>query len=213
MDAPRTHEFRLEDPDTWRHPPLVGRRVVWTFPAAPPGLVQGFHEAALGQASAVIVLGSTSAYRLPPAAGPEVEVVDEDSALDMDQPRVAGEEWLRSRGATVLQLAGIFGPGREPAAWLRAGRIRDGAKVVNLVHVDDIVHVIAHVLAHSLPGRRINVGNGEPVAWRTLAAAMKRQRRIAEDFALASSGPGEHGKRVDTRRLQALLPGHAFRRP
>ncbi|MBW3551575.1 MAG: hypothetical protein KY442_12500 [Proteobacteria bacterium] len=214
-DAPRTHEFRLQDPDTWCHPPLGGRSVVWTFPAAPVGLVQRFHEAMLAQVSALIVLGSTSAYRLPPSGEPAeaTATVDESSPLDTDQPRVAAEEWLRTRGATILQLAGIFGPGRDPAAWLQAGRIRDGAKIVNLVHVDDVVHVIAHVLAHPLPGQRINVGNGEPVAWRTLAATMKRQGRVAQDLPLAGSGSQTHGKRVDVRRLQALLPGHAFRRP
>ncbi|MDQ3287111.1 MAG: hypothetical protein M3Q42_02410 [Pseudomonadota bacterium] len=194
---------------------MAGRSVVWTFPAAPLSLVRRFHAAALGQASALIVLGSTSAYRLPVPGEPgaAVPTVDEHAPLDLEQPRVAGEEWLRTRGATVLQLAGIFGPARDPAAWLRAGRIRDGAKIVNLVHLDDIVHVIAHLLAHPMPGERINVGNGEPVAWRVLEAAMKRHGRIPEDLLLASSGPGEHGKRVDVTRLRALLPHHRFHMP
>lgn len=212
---PRTHLFRLDQPATWSNPPLGGRAVVWTFPAQPLGLVQQFHRAALQTTSNLIVLGSTSAYALPPpqAEGAGIVTVSESSALDMDQPRVAGEEWLRTQGATILQLAGIVGPGREPEAWLRAGRIKDGAKLVNLIHVDDIVSVIAHLLAHPHPGQRINVGNGEPVAWRTLAASLKRQGRLPLDHVLASSGPEAHGKRVDARRLQALLPEHRFRQP
>lgn len=214
-DEPRTHGFRLDEPATWSSPPLDGRAVVWTFPAQPVELVQQFYENALTTASSLIVLGSTSAYALPsPAAeGAGVVTFSEDSPLDMDQPRVAGEEWLRRRGATILQLAGIVGPGREPEAWLRAGRIRDGSKLVNLIHVDDIVSVIAHLLVHPLPGQRINVANGEPVAWRTLAASLKQQGRLPLEHVLASIGPEAHGKRVDARKLRSLLPQHRFRQP
>lgn len=212
---PRTHVFRLDEPETWSNPPLDGRAIVWTFPARPIELVQQFHGAALQATSNLIVLGSTSAYAIPSpqAEGAGIVTVSECSPLDMEQPRVAGEEWLRMQGATILQLAGIVGPGREPEAWLRAGRIRDGAKLVNLIHVDDIVKVIAHLLAHPLPGQRINVGNGEPVVWRTLAASLKRQGRLPTDHVLASSGPEAHGKRVDTRKLQSLLPDQRFRAP
>lgn len=212
---PRAHPFRLGDPVTWSNPPLDGRAVVWTFPAQPIGLVQQFHRAALQATTNLIVLGSTSAYALrpPQAEAAGIVTVSECSPLDMEQPRVAGEEWLRTQGATILQLAGIVGPGREPEAWLRAGRIRDGSKLVNLIHVDDIVSVIAHLLAHPLPGQRINIGNGEPLAWRALAARLKQQGRLPLDHVLASSGEETHGKRVDARRLRALLPEHGFREP
>lgn len=212
---PRTQVFRLDDPETWSHPPLDGRAVVWTFPARPIERVQQFHRAALQATSNLIVLGSTSAYRVPSAEAQEAGIVtvSESSPLDMDQPRVVGEEWLRERGATILQLAGIVGPGREPEAWLRAGRIKDGGKLVNLIHVEDIVSVIAHLLVHPVPGQRINVGNGEPVAWRAFAASLKRQGRLPMDHVLANSASPLHGKRVEVRRLRALLPEHHFRQP
>ena len=211
--APRTHVFDLEDPQSWGNPPLAGRNVIWTFPAAPLARVQQFHEARLQQVAGLIVLGSTSAYRLAVSDAGTVATIDESAALDLDQPRVQGEEWLRAQGATVLQLAGIFGPGREPADWLRSGRIKDGAKLVNLVHVDDIVSVIAQLLAQPMPGRRLNVATGEPVAWRELAAEWKRQGKVPADLALPSSRAGEYGKRVEVTRLQALLPDHRFRQP
>ena len=210
---PRTHEFDLEDPPSWGNPPLHGRHVIWTFPAAPLARVRQFHEAHLQQAAGLIVLGSTSAYRLAVSDADAVATIDESAALDLEQPRVRGEEWLRAKGATVLQLAGIFGPGREPVDWLRSGRITDGARLVNLIHVEDIVGVVAHLLAQPMPGQRLNLANGEPLAWRELAARWKRQGTVPADLVLPSSRAGEYGKRVDVTRLQALLPEHRFRQP
>lgn len=205
--------FRLEDESTWGGLTASGRHVVWTFPATPLDLVQSFHARCLRACRSLIVLGSTSCYRAAETDATAVITVDERSPLDLDQPRVQGEEWLRRQGATVLQLAGIFGPGREPAGWLQRGRIPDGAKLVNLIHVDDIVAVIAYLLVHPLPGERINVANGEPIAWRELAARFRATGLIPADFILPESGPHEFGKRVDQRLLQALMPDHGFRRP
>jgi hypothetical protein len=209
----RTYVFDLHEPGTWGNPPLAGRTIVWTFPAAPLSEVQAFHDAHLQDAQSLIVLGSTSAYLTPETAAPPVVTVTEQTPLDMTQPRVQGEEWLRLQGATVLQLAGIFGPGREPADWLRRGLIKDGAKLVNLIHADDIVAVIEHLLAHPLPGERINLANGETLAWRELAKRFRRNGRLPADFKLPESIPGEYGKRVANGRLQQLSPGHHFLRP
>lgn len=205
--------FDLRDPASWEAPPLAGRTVVWTFPAEPLALVQAFFAAHLHDAAGLLVLGSTSAYRVADAAGTPPATVTEESALDTTQPRVQGEEWLRERGATVLQLAGIFGPGRDPAGWLQKGLIRDGAKLVNLIHVDDIVAVIAHLLAHPLPGERLNVADGEPLPWRELAARFRRDGRLPGEYVLAESQADAYGKRVDSERLRRLLPDHRFVHP
>ncbi|MCC6208353.1 MAG: hypothetical protein IT488_09395 [Gammaproteobacteria bacterium] len=210
---PASATFDLHNPDTWDNPPLAGRTVVWTFPAEPLAHVQAFHAARLKDAAGLIVLGSTSAYRLADEASSSDLTVTEESPLDMNQPRVQGEEWLRERGATVLRLAGIIGPGRDPVGWLRKGLIRDGAKLVNLIHVDDIVAVIAHLLAHPQPGARISVANGEPLPWRELVARFKHDGRLPGDFVLAESQAGACGKRVDAQRLRRLLPEHQFMSP
>lgn len=205
--------FDLRDPATWNNPPLANRTVVWTFPAEPLALVQAFFAAHLQDAAGLIVLGSTSAYRAPDTADSPAATVTEASPLDLNQPRVQGEEWLREHGATVLRLAGIFGPGREPVRWLEKGLIKDGAKLVNLIHVDDIVAVIAHLIAHPRPGARVNVANGESPAWRELVARFRADKRLSPDFTLPESGPREHGKRVDTGRLRRIMPGHHFLHP
>jgi hypothetical protein len=208
-----THLFDLEDDSTWNSPPLAGRKVIWTFPAAPLERVRAFHGRCLREASQLIVLGSTSAYRVTEAQAALAPSIREDAPLDMSQPRVQGEEWLRSRGATVLRLAGIHGPGREPANWLRRGRIDDGARIVNLIHVDDIVDAISAVLEHPQPGRNINVADGEPLAWRELVRRLRDTGALPPDFDLPESGPGRYGKRIDTGRLRELMPEHVFRLP
>lgn len=205
--------FDLQDRDTWRKPPLAGRAVVWTFPAAPLAAVQAFYGTHLKAAANLITLGSTSAYLVPESAESPLVTVTEQTPLDMSQPRVQGEEWLRQQGATVLQLAGIFGPGREPADWLKRGLIKDGARLVNLIHVYDIVAAITHLLAHPRPGERFNLADGEPLPWRALAARFRKDGRLPANFVLAECVPHAHGKRVDNGRLRALLPGHAFITP
>lgn len=208
--ATGTHVFDLEDETTWSAPPLAGRRVIWTFPAAPLDRVRSFYGRHLRQAAQIIVLGSTSAYHVSEAQAALAPSIREDAPLDTSQPRVQGEEWLRSRGATVLRLAGIRGPGREPADWLRRGRIDDGARIVNLIHVDDIVAVIAAVLENPQPGRSINVADGNPLAWRELVRCLRDTGDLPPDFELPESGPGIYGKRIDIGRLRELMPRHAF---
>lgn len=219
--------FDLTDRGTWTEVPVSGRHVVMTFPAQPLAAVKSFHDAQLSQAASLIALGSTSAYRLSGqrAAGPgadfdtsapdagDVVDVEEASPLDMTRERVCGEEWLRQQGASVLQLAGIFGPGRDPASWLNRGRIRDGAKLVNLIHVEDIVFVIAELLAHPRPGLRINLANGEPIAWRDLKARLVRSGRVPADPVLEESMSGTYGKRVLNGLLRAMMPERTFLLP
>lgn len=204
--------FDLADESTWTNPPLAGRRVVWTFPAAPLEQVRAFYGRHLREASALIVLGSTSAYQMSPAQAALAPSIRENAPLDTTQPRVQGEEWLRSRGATVLRLAGIYGPGREPANWIRRGRIDDGARIVNLIHVDDIVDAIIAVLEQPQPACSINVADGEPLAWRDIVARLRNTGALPPDFVLPESGPGRYGKRIDAGRLRELMPGHVFRR-
>jgi hypothetical protein len=203
------HRFKLEEPATWAGLPLAGRIVVWTFPAMPLPLVQRFYQGHVKEAAALIVLGSTSAYKVEHPG----QLVTEATPLDMTQPRVAGEEWLRQQGATILQLAGIFGPGREPLGWLQRGRIRSGCKLVNLIHVDDIVAAIEAIAERPQPGLRINVSNGQPLMWNELVAGFQRSGELPGEFELRQIEPGLDSKQIANERLRALMPGYAFRTP
>ena len=109
-------------------------------------------------------------------------------------------------------MAGIWGPGRDPVGWLRGGRIRSGAKFVNLAHVDDILAAIDAVLRTPCPGQRNNVSDGAPRRWRDHVVDLRASGRLAPSFELADE-EGADSKRVRNDRLRALLPAHhAFTR-
>lgn len=207
--GPRELPFDLTQPASWLGLPTAGADVVWTFPARPIDQVEAFYYAKLAACRTLIVLGSTSAYRV---TTPD-ELVTEETALDLTQPRVQGEEWLRARGATILQLAGIFGPGRRPLTWLQKGLIKNGRKTVNLIHVDDIVAAVEACRRTPQPGERINVSNGHAPAWRALVAHYRATGELPADFSLPEADPGLENKRVANEKLRSLLPGHIFLTP
>ncbi|MCK1358201.1 SDR family oxidoreductase [Bradyrhizobium sp. 199] len=90
------------------------------------------------------------------------------ATLERARMRVAAEQaWMNAaRGeAAILRLAGIYGPGRNALATLRAGtarRIIKPGQVFNRIHVDDIASAIMAALHHG-SGGIWNVCDDEPV--------------------------------------------------
>lgn len=82
---------------------------------------------------------------------------------------VAAEQWITSASvasATVIRLAGIYGPERVPlAAKLRAGEALSVPVegYLNLVHVDDIARVVLHVIATPTQSDLYLLSDGQPV--------------------------------------------------
>ncbi len=78
----------------------------------------------------------------------------------------AESDWMKTAGdrVSILRLAGIYGPGRNALANLRAGtarRIVKPGQVFNRIHVADIARVIAAAFAHETAGVW-NVCDDEP---------------------------------------------------
>ena len=101
--------------------------------------------------------------------------VEEASAPEPRSPRarvrLAAENEWRALGAAratpvdVLRLAGIYGPGRNALAKLRAGdarRIVKPGHVSNRIHVDDIAEVALRLIERGGPGEIWNVADEEP---------------------------------------------------
>ncbi len=67
-------------------------------------------------------------------------------------------------GVTVLRVAGIYGPGRDPRPrFAQADQLpMHGAYWVNLAHRDDIVRAILGMLEHTGEARVLNVADGAP---------------------------------------------------
>ncbi|RXH25968.1 epimerase [Bradyrhizobium nanningense] len=89
------------------------------------------------------------------------------ATLDRARMRIAAEQaWMDiARGdAAILRLAGIYGPGRNALATLRAGKARRIIKpgqVFNRIHVDDIASAIMAAIRHE-SGGTWNVCDDEP---------------------------------------------------
>lgn len=109
----------------------------------------------------VLFVSSTSVY---PASGGEVvesDAADPDAA---DSPAGRAlmyvEEMLRSElsfSTTVVRFGGLIGPGRNPAEFIqRMTEIANPAQPVNLIHLDDCVHIIAEIIRQEAWGEVFN---------------------------------------------------------
>jgi nucleoside-diphosphate-sugar epimerase len=67
-------------------------------------------------------------------------------------------------GVTVMRVAGIYGPGRDPRPRMStAGALPErGAYWTNLAHRNDIVAAMLHILSHRAAPRLLNVSDGSP---------------------------------------------------
>ena len=188
--------------------------MIWCFPARPVERVKTFAETILGSMHRCVVLGSTAAYKtFPVSPGEPPPLLVESSPVELDTPRVQGEEYLRSQiGAIVLRVAGIYGPGRNPLNWIRRGRVVPSPKVVNLIHVEDLAGICLAALEHGKSGEIYNVSDGTPRAWSEICDTATRRWNMSLplpldhtqlDKSFADKGPG---KRISIAKLQQNLP-------
>jgi hypothetical protein len=191
--------FDADDPPSWGG--LSGLRVegaVVALPLSPHLDLAGLWSVLAGVTARVVVIGSTSAF---PAG---VGVVSDDTPIDASDPRASAEEAFRLRGASVLHAAGIYGPGRNPLDWVRRGRIVNGGKLVNLIHVDDLARASLFGLERFHPGQRAVASDGRPRRWSEIVAHAAARGWIAEPR--LPDEPDPRSKRV----LPRLLPSLGF---
>lgn len=96
-------------------------------------------------------------------------------AGESNEALTAAEDIVLSCAAsrpTVLRVAGICGPGRDPRARMAAAASlpQRGEYWVNLVHRDDIVSALLHIMTLAQPPSVLNCSDGAP----TLAADVAR---------------------------------------
>lgn len=166
---------------------------VVAFALAGAGGEEGLGDFLLSLSPRLVCIGTTGAL-----LAVDGEVTD-GSSLIPGNPRSIAEERLRSRGATILHAAGIYGPGRNPLDWLRRGRIANAAKLVNLVHGEDLARACRFLLEHFQPGERLVISDGQPRAWRDIVARAV-QRGYLRDPQLPDA-PDPASKQVRPREL------------
>jgi nucleoside-diphosphate-sugar epimerase len=199
--------FDLEQPSTWLNLP-AGADLIWCFPATPLEQVQAFARTLDTSTRRIVILGSTSAYELadhsteyPPSW------IDESAPIDLTKSRVQGEEYLREHhGAIVLRVAGIYGPGRNPLAWIRQGRVGLSRKYVNLIHVEDLAAICLASIEKGKPGEAYNVSDGRPYIWSEICTTAQQRWGVA---AAAVKDNHSSGKRISTAKLRSEL-GYRF---
>jgi nucleoside-diphosphate-sugar epimerase len=161
----------------------------------------------------LLYTGSTGVY-----AQEDGSWVDEDSPADPAAERgrllLRAEEMLRGIGGvatTVLRLAGLWGPGRDPADWAArwAGtERRDGESWLNLIHGEDVVRVLEDLLAREHRGV-LCLADGRPHRRRELFEVVRSVRGLDPVRWVPGGG---RGRRISGRRALALT-GLALRHP
>lgn len=202
LSAEQRIKFDLAQPETWQLiPPATD--LLWCFPAVPIELVQQFADTASLRTRRLVVLGSTSAYADSLSANYPPTWIDETTPTDLAQPRVQGEELLRtSYHATILRVSGIYGPRRSPIKWIRTGRVTRSRKFVNLIHVEDLATTCLAALRHGEEGTIYNVSDGTPRTWDEICRTAERRWAVRSS---ASPEPQPMGKRITNQRLCELL--------
>ncbi|MGN6547108.1 MAG: SDR family oxidoreductase [Aureliella sp.] len=160
----------------------------------------------------LVVLSTTGVYHQS-----DGQWVDESSPTEPTRPgpqmALAAEQWLAEHvpadRATVLRLAGIYGPGRIPL--LAKLRQREPLPVaegdLNLIHVDDAAEAIVQLLKRPAPHRLYVLSDGHPVARRTFYEDAARIFQtpppvfVAPEPGSSRAGRGESNKRIDSQRI------------
>ncbi|MBS0476022.1 MAG: SDR family NAD(P)-dependent oxidoreductase [Proteobacteria bacterium] len=123
-------------------------------------VIEAYGDALVGKA--LVYLSSTGVYGDTAGAW-----VDESAAVGMGRRTARSEAdaaWL-ARGARVLRLPGIYGPGRSALERVLGGaaqRIDLPGQVFSRIHVDDIV--AAAQLAIEAPAGAYNIADDEPAS-------------------------------------------------
>jgi hypothetical protein len=202
LSLDRRIRFDLARSETWQAVP-TSADIVWCFPATPIESVRQFAEAVSLQSRRLVVLGSTSAYDHCASVAYPPPWLDETADVDLSKPRVQGEELLRSiYGATVLRVAGIYGPGRNPVDWIHTGRVAPSPKYVNLIHVEDLAAACLAALKHADSGGVYNISDGHPRTWMEICQTVEQRWNIRSPNSQLSDSTG---KRVLNRRMCELL--------
>lgn len=110
-------------------------------------------------------------------------------------------------GVTVLRVAGIYGPGRDPRGrYARPEMLpRRGQYWTNLAHQADIVSAILHALPYARAPRALNVSDGHPALAADVARWCAAERGINPDtLVFENDSPlGRSNQRVSNAALRA----------
>lgn len=152
--------FDINDENTWSHLPDFAQCIV-TCKMTHENKSAKFAKLLHGKKT--VVLSSAKCFKNVIADGE----IDENSPLN-DNVRNSSEAHFLPFAA-VLHLGLIWGPGREADRWIKEGRIKNGRKLVNFIHVKDLAKIVSHILSKDIKAGRYLVSDGRKIRWRDLA--------------------------------------------
>lgn len=176
-------------------------------PSRAPGAPQAYptllgHVAAAAAEAGVahvVLVSSTGVYPDQPRTMRED---DAHASADVDSHLLRAEALFQGPANTVVRMAGLMGPGRQPGRFL-AGRtgVAHGEAPVNMVHLHDCIGLLRKVLELGLWGHTLNACAATHPSRRTFFTAAATQLGLAPPtFAEGSSG----GKQVDSSAIREL---------
>ncbi|RKH41139.1 NAD-dependent epimerase/dehydratase family protein [Corallococcus sicarius] len=121
--------------------------------------------------SRLVYLSSTGVYGAARGQVDETTPVDTTSAVA--RARLEAEARFLPLGASVLRIAGIYGPGRGTTGRLKAGTLRipeSGGGRLSRIHVDDLVDAVRVVLERGAPGEVYCAADRRPATQEETAA-------------------------------------------
>jgi nucleoside-diphosphate-sugar epimerase len=154
----------------------------------------------------LVYTSSTGVY-----GGREGESMTETSPRRGGPPELLEAEDLlltsQHSGITVLRVAGLYGPGRDPR-----GRYRDAARLpnggehwVNLVHHHDVASAILQVLPWTGAPRVLNLSDGSPTLAREVCRHLAQvEGRDPKSLTFPPTAPSARSnQRIDTTALRS----------
>ncbi len=167
----------------------------------------------VSDSSRIVVLSTTGVY-----AQCDGQSVNESSSTEPTRPgpkmALAGERWvlehLSPQRATVLRLAGIYGPGRVPLL----SKLQNSEPIpvaeggyLNLIHLVDIVDFVTRLLSSPAPSPLYVLSDGHPIERRQFyldaARIFQTPAPVFTELEPGSTraGRSESNKRIDPSRI------------
>lgn len=192
---------------------LTGTRnlIDWLSPTPPKKFVYTSSTSVYGQTDASLVKESSP-----------TEPHTETGKLLVETERVLLTAAQQQKfPAVILRIAGIYGPGRGHLfqQYLKdeARIVGQGDRLINMVHLEDLVGIIVTALKHGRPGEIYNAVDDEPVAqlhfFRWLSETLgKWMPPFANEEETTTRKRGLTNKKVSNRKLRMEL-GCQFKYP
>jgi len=136
----------------------------------------------------VILLSSAKCFKNSDIDG----CISEDSPLSSNLRNDA--EIYFSKFAYILHLGLLWGAERQVSNWLKRHRIKNGNKLVNFIHVNDVARIASIFLEHTASAGRYLISDGTPRHWREFSNSLEQ------------TSTGLESRRFNTQKLQQQLP-------